>query len=120
VALLSRLEQRLPLLTGDGRDLSARQQTMRDAVAGSYDLLAPQEQVLFRRLGVFSGGFTLEATEAVTSMPEESDLDILDRVASLVNASLLQQTEDSEGKPRFRLLETIHESAAGPRTRASG
>ena len=93
---------------------------MRDAVAGSCDLLALQDQVLFRRLGVFSGGFTLEASEAVTSMPEESDLDILDRVASLLDASLLQLTEDSEGKPRVRLLETIRESAAGPSTRASG
>ncbi len=64
-AMLDRLERRLPLLTGGSRDLPQRQRTLRDAIAWSYDLLAPAEQVLFCRLAVFVGGCTLETAEAV-------------------------------------------------------
>ena len=66
-ALLARLERRLPLLTGGARDLPARQQTLRDTIAWSYDLLSPEEQALFRRLAVFAGGCTFEAAEAVAN-----------------------------------------------------
>src|SRR5215210_5526443 len=66
-ALLQRLEQRLPLLSGGARDLPLRQQTMRDTIGWSYDLLNDAEQTLFRRLAVFVGGFTLSVAEAIGS-----------------------------------------------------
>jgi len=69
-ALLRRLERRLPLLTGGARDLPARQQTLRKTLAWSHDLLDPGAQVLFRRLAVFAGGWTLEAAEAVCADAE--------------------------------------------------
>lgn len=107
-ALLARLENRLPLLTGGGRDLPARQHTMRDAIAWSHDLLAAEERQFFRRLAVFVGGFTLEAAESVAG---ESDLaiDILDRVASLVEHSLLREEDGPDGEPRYVMLETVRE-----------
>ena len=109
VALLARLERRLPLLTGGGRDLPARQQTMRDAIAWSYDLLTGGEQALFRRLAVFVGGFTLEAAEAVAGSPGDLGIDVVDGVCSLVDKSLLRQEGGPGGEPRFGLLETVRE-----------
>jgi predicted ATPase len=106
-ALLARLEQRLPLLTGGGRDLPARQRTMRDALAWSYDLLATEEQIVFRRLAVFAGGCTLEAAEAVAG--QDGTIDVFASIAALVESSLLRQEEDGAGAPRFRMLETVRE-----------
>ncbi len=110
-ALLTRLDQRLRLLTGGARDLPARQRTMRDAIAWSYDLLTLEEQRLFRRLGVFAGGFTLEAAEAVASASDDLSLDVFDGVASLLDASLLRQEGDPDGEPRYLMLETVREYA---------
>ncbi len=106
-ALVARLEQRLPLLTGGRRDLPARQRTMRDAIAWSYDLLGPEEQSLFRRLSVFVGGFTLDAAEAVAS--PEADRSVLDGVVALVEQSLLRQMPGIGGEPRYQMLETVRE-----------
>lgn len=110
-AILARLEHRLPMLTGGARDLPARQRTLRGAIDWSYDLLGRAEQALFARLAVFAGGCTLEAAEAVCGdLPEGASM--LETLASLVDKSLLQQTEELQGAPRFDMLETIREYAA--------
>ena len=108
-AMQSRLESRLQLLTGGARDLPARQQTLRGAMDWSYGLLTPEEQTLFRRLSVFVGGCTLEAVEAVCDTRQDLGLDVLDGMASMVDKSLAQQSEQSSGEPRFVMLETIRE-----------
>jgi predicted ATPase/DNA-binding SARP family transcriptional activator len=112
-ALLARLEKRLALLTGGPRDLLARHQTLRSALAWSYDLLDGAEQTLFRRLGVFVGGCTLEAVEAVVGLnvPTFERFNVLDGLTSLVDKSLLKQEETESGEPRFIMLETIREYA---------
>jgi predicted ATPase len=110
-ALLARLDQRLALLTGGGRDLPARQQTMRAALTWSYDLLEAGEQTLFCRLAVFVGDATLEAIETTCNETRDLRLDVLDGVESLISKSLLQQIEVPHGEPRFGMLGTIREYA---------
>ena len=110
-AMLSRLERRLPLLTGGARDLPTRQQTLRGTIAWSYDLLDEGERVLFRRLAVFVGGCTLEAIAAVCDPDGDLGLDVPDGVASLVAKSLLRQDEGPDGELRIGMLETIREYA---------
>jgi predicted ATPase len=109
-ALLERLDRRLPLLTQGPRDLPARQQTLRGAIGWSYDLLTPAEQRLFRGLGVFVGGFTLEAVEAVTDSGAH-DLDPLEGIGSLVGKSLVSVQLLDEIVPWYHMLETIREFA---------
>jgi predicted ATPase len=108
-ALLARLERRLSVLAGGARDLPARQQTLRATLDWSYELLTPDEQALFARLGVFVGGCTLEAAETVCNA--DGALDVLGEVASLVDKSLLRMEDQPVGEPRLALLETIHEYA---------
>jgi predicted ATPase len=118
-ALLARLEQRLPLLTRGARDLPQRQQTLRNTIAWSYDLLDESDKALFRRLAVFAGDFTLEAAEAVcvldaastASSSEADDGAVLEQLAQLLDKSLVQPQQDTGGEPRFTMLETIHEYA---------
>jgi predicted ATPase/DNA-binding CsgD family transcriptional regulator len=112
-ALLTRLEHRLHLLTSGAQDAPTRQQTLRNAIGWSYNLLNAQEQNLFRRLSVFVGGCTLEAIEAVCVALDKSNGAgrVLDGVASLIDKSLLQQMEQEDGEPRFAMLETIREYA---------
>ena len=99
--ILDRLEQRLPLLTGGARDLPERQRTLRATIEWSYDLLEANERQLFRRLGGFSGGCTLEAAEQVAGAH-------LDTIQSLVDKSLVRYSGE-----RYWMLETIREYAAG-------
>jgi predicted ATPase/DNA-binding CsgD family transcriptional regulator len=108
-ALETRLEHSLSLLTGGSRDHPTHQQTVRDTIAWSYDLLSPAEQTLFRRLAVFVGRFTLEAAEAVCADP---DIDVLAEMSALVDHSLLRQVvsgDDHATSPLFFMLETIRE-----------
>ncbi|HEX8220315.1 MAG TPA: tetratricopeptide repeat protein [Chloroflexia bacterium] len=111
-ALLARLRQALKILTGGANDLPARQQTLRDTIDWSYNLLDADEQCFFRLLGVFSGGCNLEAVEAVAGGPDSDDgLLALERVSSLVDKSLLRRLDQPDGEPRLLMLETIREYA---------
>jgi predicted ATPase/DNA-binding CsgD family transcriptional regulator len=109
-ALLARLEQRLPVLIGGGRDLPTRQQTMREAIAWSHTLLTPQQQVVFRRLAVFVGGFAIDAAQVVAAAGVGPAEDALDTIEALVEASLLR-AEPVADEPRFGMFETIREFA---------
>lgn len=121
--LLARLEEaRLSMLTGGARDLPDRQQTLRNTIKWSYNLLSPVERAWFARLGVFSGGCSLEAVEAMMSAlgnvdesarQEDTDGTIfpLDLLVSLMDNSLLVRLPETGGQVRFTLLETLHEYA---------
>jgi tetratricopeptide (TPR) repeat protein len=104
-SILTRLDDKLKLLTGGARDLPTRHQTLRNTLEWSYDLLNLDEKILYARLGVFVGGFSFEAVEAVCN--SDGKLDILENLTSLLNNSLLRQKETLEGEPRFGMLETI-------------
>ena len=117
-ALLGRLTQGLgATLTGGSRGLTVRQQTLRGAIAWSVELLSGDERMLFTRLSVFMGGFTMDAAEHVTSETGEpgmvGNLDVLTGIAGLADKSLLHHSEGIDGEPRFRMLETIRDHAWG-------
>jgi predicted ATPase len=107
-ALLSRLQDRLKLLVGGDRGAPARQRTLRDTIAWSFDLLTEAERKLFRRLSVFVGGCTLEAVEAVCGGEGVASAEILNLLTQLLDKSLLL-VEQQRGDTRYRLLETIRE-----------
>jgi predicted ATPase/class 3 adenylate cyclase len=126
-AILGRLQKSLSLLTSSSRDLSERQRTLRGAIDWSYDLLDEEERVLFRRLGIFVGGCTIERAEAVCDPDGDLGVDMLDALSSLVDKSLLRQLGHTDAEPRFGMLETVREYALerlvdspdGERTRAA-
>jgi predicted ATPase/transcriptional regulator with XRE-family HTH domain len=109
-ALLARLSPGLGLLVGGAPDVPERQRTMRATVAWSYDLLAEEERVAFRRVSVFEGGCTLEAAESVCAGPGER-LDVLDAFSSLADASLLGRRTGPDGGPRLAMLAVVREYA---------
>jgi predicted ATPase/DNA-binding CsgD family transcriptional regulator len=109
--LLARLKHRLDVLTGGARDMPERQQTLRNTIKWSYDLLNQGEQQLFRRLAVFVGGCTLEVAEAIVPAAGHLETSVLDGLTSLLDNQLLQQREVGGGEPRLLMLETIREYA---------
>jgi predicted ATPase len=112
-ALLARLDDRMGLLTGGARDLPERQQTLRNTLDWSFDLLSADEQAVFARLGVFAGTFGLPAAEAVcatTAGDPDRAGQVMDTLGSLVDSSLVRP-QAHNGEPRFGLLETIREYA---------
>jgi predicted ATPase/class 3 adenylate cyclase len=110
-AILARFNDRLDLLSVGARDLPARQQTLRGAIGWSYDMLEPADRRLFACFSVFVGGASIEAVEAVCG-PSVEESDILDCLESLVDKSLVRQSEGLAGEPRFSMLNTIQEYAA--------
>ncbi len=120
-ALQVRLEHGLDLLSGGPRDQPERLQTLRAAIAWSYDLLSAEERRVFCRLAVFAGGFTLNAADAVAAGETKGEngraaedhlppfTSVLDSVAALVDSSLLQEVEGFRGDARFGMLQTIRE-----------
>jgi predicted ATPase/DNA-binding XRE family transcriptional regulator len=117
-AMLARLQQgqgqTLALLAGSARDVPERHRTMRRAIAWSYDLLDPGEQVLLRALALFAGGSTIAAAAAVAA-PDDNGGDpalaTFDRLAALLDKSLLVQQGGADGEPRFAMYRTIREFA---------
>ncbi len=107
--LLARLEQGLSVLSGGARDLPTRQQTLRGAIAWSYDLLSQQEQQIFRRLAAFVDGWDWQAAEQVCAAGGGLTGDILEGLESLLDKSLLRQEGQDNGEPRWWMLQTLRE-----------
>ena len=110
-ALVDRLCDRLGLLQGGARDAPARQQTLRNTIGWSYEMLSPEEQRLFELLSVFSGA-TFEAVDHVAgALGAPGDIDVLEGLTSLVEKSLVRQVDSGSGSSRLVMLETIREFA---------
>jgi non-specific serine/threonine protein kinase len=107
--LAARLDQRFRLLTGGSRTALPRQQTLRATVDWSYWLLHPAERLLFDRLSVFAGGFSLQAAEAVCAGGEIVPEAVLDLLLRLVDKSLVQVEDGPDGGAWYRLLETLRQ-----------
>jgi predicted ATPase/DNA-binding SARP family transcriptional activator len=109
--LADRVRDRFALLTSGSRTADARQQTLRATVDWSHDLLTPDERLLFRRLAVFRGGWTLDAAEHVVTSPDLPPAAVLDLLDRLVRQSLVA-ADRAAGRTRYRMLETLRQYAA--------
>lgn len=109
--LLKQLDRRLALLVGGPRDFPPRHRTLRAAIGWSYELLPSPQQALFRRLGVFVGGWTLDAAKAVCQKNNDRNPNILDETLALLDCHLLKQECSDNDECRFAMLETIREYA---------
>jgi predicted ATPase len=118
-SLATRLGDRFHLLTGGGRGDLPHHQTLRAAIDWSHNLLTLEEQVLFRRLSVFAGGWTLEAAEAICAGEGIDAPDIFDLLDSLVDKSLVLADLNDEGDVRYGLLETVRQYAVEKLTTAA-
>ena len=107
--LLKRLDHRLDLLVGKAQDLPDRQQTMRGTIDWSFDLLSPSSRAIFTRLGVFAGGFTMDAAEMVCRPMEAGE--VFSGVETLLDNSMLRQVGSVGDEPRFEMLQTLREYA---------
>jgi predicted ATPase/class 3 adenylate cyclase len=110
-AVLQRLQKSLSLLTSTSRDLTERQRTLRGAIDWSFELLDAGERALFRRLGVFVGGWSIARAERICDPDGELGLEMLDALSSLVDKSLLRRVDSAVGDSRFGMLETIRDYA---------
>ncbi|MBA3944476.1 MAG: tetratricopeptide repeat protein [Herpetosiphonaceae bacterium] len=108
-ALLKRLDNRLRTLTDGFRDFAERHQTLRGTMEWSYHWLASAEQILFLRLAIFVGGWTIESAEAICNSESDLGLEVLEGLTELVDKSLIQRVAGVDGNPRFIMLETIRE-----------
>ncbi len=109
--IAERLDDRFELLTAGGRTTPPRHQTLRGTLDWSYDLLSRKDRVLFRRLAVFPGGFTLKAAEAVCAADEITSGEVLPTIRRLVAKSLVMSEAGADHETRFRLLETVRQYA---------
>jgi predicted ATPase/DNA-binding CsgD family transcriptional regulator len=114
------LDDRFRLLTGGARTVLPRQQTLEASIDWSHDRLDPIEQVVFRRLGIFTGTFPLEAAEGVVTAPGDVEsVEVFDLLCRLVDKSLVQVTDAGDGEPRYRMLESLRAYAVS-RAREAG
>ena len=106
-ALLGRLASRFDVLRGGTRDLPDRHRTLRGAIQWSHDLLGEVDRRMFRRLGIFAGGCTIEAAEAVCSLERDVEAEAFELIASLLDSSMLTTSVGDDGDIRIRMLNTI-------------